>query len=131
MSVVTLDDIIKTMHEPVSDSPFKTIIDAYFDGTKYMHDFSRDVMIPQLKACGGTDFPAFYSYAYPAPEGFADVQPDAGGAYFDQSLGEFLLPYEVVQDRATRKRSSWPSLKALIEPQQTLAAGIVRLSNVL
>jgi hypothetical protein len=28
----------------------KTIIDAYFDGTNHMHDFGREVMIPQLKA---------------------------------------------------------------------------------
>lgn len=50
MSSVTLDDILQTMNEPVSDLPLKTIIDAYFDGTKHMHDFSHDVMIPQLKA---------------------------------------------------------------------------------
>jgi hypothetical protein len=46
---------------------------------------------------GGTDFPAFYSYAYPAPKGFADAQPAPDGAYFDKRLGEFLLPYEVVR----------------------------------
>jgi hypothetical protein len=31
----------------------KTIIDAYSDGTKHMHDFSHEVMIPQLKALLG------------------------------------------------------------------------------
>ena len=50
MTTITLDDIIQTMGEPVSDLPLKTIIDAYFDGTKHMHDFGREVMIPQLKA---------------------------------------------------------------------------------
>ena len=50
MTTITLDDIIQTMDEPVSDLPLKTIIDAYFDGTKHMHDFGREVMIPQLKA---------------------------------------------------------------------------------
>lgn len=29
------------------------IIDTYFDGTKHMHDFGREVMIPQLKALLG------------------------------------------------------------------------------
>jgi hypothetical protein len=53
MTTITLDDIIQTMDEPVSDLPLKTIIDAYFDGTKHMHDFGRDVMIPQLKALLG------------------------------------------------------------------------------
>jgi hypothetical protein len=39
----------------------------------------------------------FYSYAYPAPDGFADhsVAPEA--ARFDRKLGEFVLPYEVVR----------------------------------
>jgi hypothetical protein len=49
MTGITLDDILQTMNEPVSDLPLKTIIDAYFDGAKHMHDFGREVMIPQLK----------------------------------------------------------------------------------
>jgi hypothetical protein len=44
-----------------------------------------------------TDFPAFYSYAYPAPGGFADGQVLPKGASFNQQLGEFLLPYDVVR----------------------------------
>ncbi|MES2443564.1 MAG: DUF5996 family protein [Pseudomonadota bacterium] len=40
---------------------------------------------------------AFYSYAYPAPGGFADaaVRPEA--ARFDSALGEFLLDYDAVR----------------------------------
>src|ERR1700730_10828653 len=53
MTSITLDDILQTQNETVSDLPLKTIIDAYFDGTKHMHDFSHDVMIPQLKALFG------------------------------------------------------------------------------
>ena len=46
---------------------------------------------------GPVDYPAFYSYAYPAPEGFAEakVKPDA--AFFSKILGEFILPYEAVR----------------------------------
>jgi hypothetical protein len=44
MTTITLDDILQTMNEPVSDLPLKTIIDAYFDGTKHMHDFGREVL---------------------------------------------------------------------------------------
>ncbi|MBS9719518.1 N-acetyltransferase [Tianweitania sp. BSSL-BM11] len=46
---------------------------------------------------GGIDYPAFYSYAYPAPGGFngASVQPDA--AFWHSELSEFMLPYEAVQ----------------------------------
>jgi Family of unknown function (DUF5996) len=49
---------------------------------------------------GGTDFAAFYSYAYPTPKGFADAKVAPAGAYFDRKLGEFLLPYDVVRTAA-------------------------------
>lgn len=40
---------------------------------------------------------AFYSYAYPEPDGFPerDVRPKA--AYYLDEMGEFLLPYEAVR----------------------------------
>lgn len=46
---------------------------------------------------GGVDEPAFYSYAYPEPAGFADalVKPEA--AYYDTTMREFVLPYEAVR----------------------------------
>jgi hypothetical protein len=46
---------------------------------------------------GGLGFPAFYSYAYPTPEGFGEQPLTPSEAYFDASLGEFLLPYEAVR----------------------------------
>lgn len=55
----------------------------------------------ELSSCGfwpgGAMEGAFYSYAYPAPSGFAayPVEPDA--AYFSEEYGEFLLPYEAVR----------------------------------
>jgi hypothetical protein len=33
----------------VSDLPYKTIVDACFDGTKGMHDFSTEVILPLCK----------------------------------------------------------------------------------
>jgi hypothetical protein len=46
---------------------------------------------------GSVKTPSYYSYAYPAPKGFAQAraQPDAAG--YDAGLGEFLLPYEAVR----------------------------------
>lgn len=40
---------------------------------------------------------SFYSYAYPAPRGFADwpIAPDS--ARYDEALGEFVLPYTAVR----------------------------------
>jgi uncharacterized protein DUF5996 len=60
----------------------------------YSHEVSSAGFWP---GGGGTDFPAFYSYAYPIPKGFAEAPPSPAGAYFDRKLGEFLLPYEVVR----------------------------------
>jgi hypothetical protein len=42
-------------------------------------------------------YPVFYSYAYPEPAGFrrATIRPQA--AFFNEALGEFLLPYDVVR----------------------------------
>ena len=41
--------------------------------------------------------PAFYAYAYPEPAGFRDalLHPEEGR--FDETLGEFLLPYDAVR----------------------------------
>jgi len=40
---------------------------------------------------------AFYSYAYPQPEGFASAPVRPAQAFFSKELGEFLLPYEAVR----------------------------------
>jgi len=60
----------------------------------YSHEVSSAGFWP---GGGGVDYPAFYSYAYPVPDGFADasVQPEA--AFFLKELGEFVLPYDAVR----------------------------------
>jgi hypothetical protein len=62
----------------------------------YSHEVSSAGFWP-----GGETFPEaiFYSYAYPAPPGFADAAMPAG-ARFEASLGEFVLPYSVVRAAA-------------------------------
>ena len=49
---------------------------------------------------GPIDYAAFYSYAYPAPEGFAESSVQPKEAVFDATLGEFLLPYDAVRTAA-------------------------------
>lgn len=39
----------------------------------------------------------FYSYAYPVPVGFRDAPVAPAAARYDEQLGEFVLPYEVVR----------------------------------
>jgi hypothetical protein len=41
--------------------------------------------------------PAFYSYCYPEPSGFSRAQIQPTGAYYNQDLREFVLPYETVR----------------------------------
>ena len=60
----------------------------------YSHEVSSAGFWP---GGGPTDEAAFYAYAYPQPDGFADaaVLPDA--ASFNTEFGEFVLPYEAVR----------------------------------
>jgi Family of unknown function (DUF5996) len=63
----------------------------------------REAYSHEVSSCGfwpgngGFGRAAFYSYAYPEPDGFstAKVRPDA--AYYDQTLKQFILPYEAVR----------------------------------
>jgi len=64
---------------------------------------TREAYSHEVSSCGfwpggGTvPYPVFYSYAYPAPAGFAEakVRPDA--AVYNTDFGEFILPYETVR----------------------------------
>jgi len=49
---------------------------------------------------GAIDYPAYYSYAYPAPEGFASAHVRPAQAFFSKELGEFILPYDAVRTAA-------------------------------
>ena len=60
----------------------------------YSHEVSSAGFWP---GGGAIDFPAFYSYAYPVPEGFAKAPVEPREAYYSDQLGEFLLPYDAVR----------------------------------
>jgi len=64
----------------------------------YSHELSSAGFWP-----GGGEEGAFYSYAYPAPEGFADAAVPAG-SFYSAELGEFLLPWETVRAAADPER---------------------------
>ncbi len=46
---------------------------------------------------GPVKYAAFYSYAYPAPPGYAAANVRPHAAFFSSDLGEFLLPYDAVR----------------------------------
>jgi hypothetical protein len=66
----------------------------------------REAYSHEVSSCGfwpgngGFGRAAFYSYAYPEPDGFssAPVRPDS--AYYDDGLKQFILPYEAVRTAA-------------------------------
>ena len=63
----------------------------------YSHEVSSAGFWP-----GGNGFePAFYSYAYPEPEGYADAGVKPGEAFYSKDLREFLLPYDAVRNSAS------------------------------
>jgi len=69
---------------------------------------------------GAIDFPAFYSYAYPAPEGFAQARIAPDAASFNTDLGEFILPYDAV--RAAHDPDA--ALMAFLESSYDAAASL-------
>jgi hypothetical protein len=64
---------------------------------------TRDAYSDEVSSCGfwpGSElYPtaAFYSYAYPEPEGYKRATVPAG-AFYDDKLREFVLPYRAVRD---------------------------------
>jgi hypothetical protein len=61
----------------------------------YSHEVSSAGFWPGSP--GPVNFPAFYSYAYPAPPGFAEAKVKPDKAFFSKILGEFILPYDAVR----------------------------------
>lgn len=83
----------------------------------YSHEVSSAGFWP---GGGPVEDAAFYAYAYPAPEGFSDatVRPDQ--AYFDETFGEFILPYEHVRTSADPESTLLTFLESTYEAAATL-----------
>ena len=60
----------------------------------YSHEVSSAGFWP---GGGLIEEPSFYSYAYPAPQGFSAAAVSLAAARYDARLSEFLLPYEAVR----------------------------------
>ncbi len=73
-------------------------------GVPHMPDVvAREAYSHEVSSCGfwpgggAIDYPAYYAYAYPGPEGFKDYKVKPKGAFYSNDLGEFLLPYDEVR----------------------------------
>jgi len=64
----------------------------------YSHEVSSAGFWP-----GGSGFnsAAFYSYAYPAPDGFSKARIKPASAFWSEQFREFLLPYHEVQSASS------------------------------
>jgi hypothetical protein len=78
----------------------------------YSHEVSSAGFWP---GGGGLDYPSFYSYAYPVPEGFKDAPILPKGAFFSDTLGEFLLPYDEVRNASDPEASLLSFLQSTYE----------------
>lgn len=60
--------------------------------------YSHEVASAGFWAGGGPlDEAAFYAYAYPQPDGFAEASIEPAAAAYDKEFGEFVLPYDAVR----------------------------------
>ena len=67
--------------------------------------YSHEVSSAGFWAGGGAiAYPAYYSYAYPEPPGFASAAVGPREAFYSTDLHEFVLPYDVVRTSADPDR---------------------------
>ncbi len=78
----------------------------------YSHEVSSAGFCP---GGGPIDYAAFYSYAYPAPEGFASAPVRPAQAFFSKELGEFILPYDAVRTAPDPRRALLEFLQSTYE----------------
>jgi hypothetical protein len=78
----------------------------------YSHEVSSAGFWP---GGGAIDYPAYYSYAYPAPDGFAAARVRPAQAFFSKELGEFILPYDVVRTAADPRATLMDFLQSTYE----------------
>jgi hypothetical protein len=73
----------------------------------------REAYSHEVSSCGfwpgneAIPYPAFYSYAYPEPDGFANAVIFPKAAFYHPELREFILPYEAV------RTAKYPALEVL------------------
>jgi hypothetical protein len=83
----------------------------------YSHQLSSAGFWP-----GGGDEGAFYTYAYPVPDGFRDQPVRPGEAFYSDELGEFVLPYEAVRTAADPDATLLEFLQTTYEAAAELGA---------
>jgi hypothetical protein len=65
-------------------------------------------------------YPAFYSYAYPEPPGFADAAICPAEAFYSKDLSEYVLPYDAVRTAADPEATLMDFLASTYEAAASL-----------
>jgi hypothetical protein len=85
--------------------------------------YSHEVSSAGFWAGGGPiAYPAFYSYAYPEPAGFASAPVRPKGAFYSQDVREFILPYDTVRLAASPDDTLLEFLQSTYEAAARLAS---------
>jgi hypothetical protein len=89
---------------------------------------AREAYSHEVSSCGfwpgggAVPYPAFYSYAYPEPPGFAKASIKPGAAFYSTDLREFILPYDAVRQSESPDRTLLEFLQSTYEAAADLAA---------
>ena len=98
-------------------------------GVPYLPDWvTREAYSHEVSSAGfwagGEQYPRaiFYSYAYPEPPGFSDASVSPSAARYDNSLKEFVLPYEEMRTAASPDSALLDFLQSTYEAASNLAS---------
>jgi hypothetical protein len=87
---------------------------------------TREAYSQEVSSCGfwpgggAIAYPAFYSYAYPEPQGFAESLGNHGAGFYSPELREFILPYDSVRLAASPDDTLLEFLQATYEAAANL-----------
>ena len=88
---------------------------------------TREAYSHEVSSCGfwpgggAVPYPAFYSYAYPAPAGFSDAPIKPSDALYSTDFGEFILPYDAVRESESPDSTLFEFLQSTYEAAARLA----------
>jgi Family of unknown function (DUF5996) len=88
---------------------------------------TREAYSHEVSSCGfwpgggAVPYPAFYSYAYPEPAGFALASVKPGAAFYSSDFREFILPYDAVRQSESPDRTLLDFLQSTYEAAANLA----------
>ncbi|HJR60650.1 MAG TPA: DUF5996 family protein [Vicinamibacterales bacterium] len=93
------------------------------EGPAFMVDAYSKEVISHGFWPGNQQFPsaAFYAYAVPEPDGFREARVTPAAAFYEPSMGEFLLPYDAVRQAADPEQAILDFMNSTYEQASAVA----------